>query len=91
MWVTFGWNSSWVVLGQGAATAVGTKSRFSFFLVFIFRAAPAAQGCSQAKGGIGAMPAGLHGSSQQCQILNLPSEARDRTRNLMDPSRVCYH
>ena len=33
----------------------------------------------------------LHHSSRQRQILNPLSEARDRTRILMDPSRVCYH
>ena len=33
----------------------------------------------------------LHHSSQQCQILNLLSEARDRTRIFMDTSRVCFH
>ena len=33
----------------------------------------------------------LHHSSQQCRILNLLSEARDRTRNLMVPSRIHLH
>ena len=32
----------------------------------------------------------LHLSSWQCQILNPLSEARDRTRNLMVPSRICF-
>ena len=32
----------------------------------------------------------LHHSSWQCQILNPLSEVRDRTRNLMFPSRICY-
>ena len=32
----------------------------------------------------------LHHSSQQRQILNPLTEARDRTCNLMDPSRVCF-
>ena len=31
----------------------------------------------------------LHHSSRQCRILNPLSEARDRTRNLRDPSQVC--
>ena len=31
----------------------------------------------------------LHHSSQQCQILNPLSEARDQTRILMDPSQIC--
>ena len=35
--------------------------------------------------------AGLHHSSQQCQILNPLSKARDRTCVLMDTSQVCYH
>ena len=33
----------------------------------------------------------LHHSSQQCQILNPPSEARDQTCNLMVPSRIHFH
>ena len=32
----------------------------------------------------------LHHSSQQCQILNPLSEARDRTLNLMVPSQICF-
>ena len=32
----------------------------------------------------------LHHSSQQCWILNLLSEARDRTCNLMAPSQICF-
>ena len=32
----------------------------------------------------------LQHSLRQCQILNPLSEARDRTRILMDTSRVCY-
>ena len=32
----------------------------------------------------------LHNSSQQFQILNPLSEARDQTRNLMDTSQVQY-
>jgi len=63
-----------------------------------------AYGGSQAKGRIGATAASLchshsnadpsqifdlHHSSRQCQILNLPSEARDLTRNLMVPSQIC--
>ena len=32
----------------------------------------------------------LHDSSQQCQILNPQAEARDRTRNLMVPSQICF-
>ena len=33
----------------------------------------------------------LHHSSWQCQILNPVSEARDRTHNLMDTSRILFH
>ena len=33
----------------------------------------------------------LHRSSWQCLILNTLREARDRTRNLMVPSRICFH
>ena len=33
----------------------------------------------------------LHHSSWQCRILNPLSEARDQTRNLMVPSRICFH
>ena len=32
----------------------------------------------------------LHHSSRQRWILNPLSEARDRTRNLMVPSRICF-
>ena len=34
---------------------------------------------------------GLHHSSWQGRILNLLSEARDRTHNLMVPSRIRFH
>ena len=33
----------------------------------------------------------LHHSSQQCQLLNPLSEARDPTHNLMFPSWNCFH
>jgi len=36
-----------------------------------------------------AVAAGLHHSSQQYQILNPLSEARDRTCILMDASQIC--
>ena len=70
------------------------------FLSLLFRAAPAACGRSQARGGIRAVAASyttatampdpscvcdLHHSSRQCWILNPLSEARDRTRILTGP------
>ena len=75
---------------------------YLFILVFwLFRAAPAAYGSAQARGRIGAVAAGLYHSntrsqficdlphsSQQRQILNPLSEARDRTLVPMDTSRV---
>ena len=51
-----------------------------------FWATPMAHGGSQARGQIGAAAASLHHSSQQHQIFNPPSEARDWTRNLLVPS-----
>ena len=70
-----------------------------FFCLFLFMAAPTAYGNSQASGLIGAAAASLHHShtmpdpshmcnlhhsSQQCQILNPLSRARDQTCLLMD-------
>ena len=79
----------------------------SFFLSFsFFRTACMAYGGSQARGWIGALAASLHHShcnagstprlclhhsSLQCRILNPLSEVRDRTRNLMVPSRIHFH
>jgi len=73
-----------------------------FFCLFAFsRAAPAAYGDSQARGRIGAVAyakatatpdpsrvCNLQHSSWQRRILNPLSKARDRTRNLMVPSRI---
>ena len=53
-------------------------------------AAPSAYGGSQATGLIRAVAAGLHHSSWQRQILKPPTEARDRTCNLMVPSRIHF-
>ena len=76
---------------------------FFFFFFAISRAIPTAYGGSQARGLIRAVAAGihhgqsnmgsepicnLHHSSRQCQILNPLSKARDRTLNLMVPSRI---
>ena len=79
---------------------------FSFSVFFcLFRSAPAAYGGSQARGRIGAVAAGLHHRhsntrSQPClqptpqlmamPILDLLSEARDQTRNLMIPSWIRF-
>ena len=49
-----------------------------------------AYGSSQAWGQIRAAAAGLHHGSRQRQILNPLSEARDRTCNLMDTSRIRF-
>ena len=58
---------------------------FVFVFVFLlFRAAPLAYGSSQARGRIRDVAAGLHHSPRQHQILHPLSEARDRTRILMD-------
>ena len=43
------------------------------------------------RGWRGVTAAGLHHSSRQCRILNPRSEVRDRTYNLMVPSRICFH
>ena len=76
------------------------------FFFFLFRSILSAYGDSQARGWIGvasgayiiatAMPdpsciSDLHHSSQQHQIHNPLSEARDRTRVLMDTSQICFH
>ena len=64
---------------------------FIFFCLFaISWAAPEAYGGSQARGLIRAVAAGLHHSSQQCQIFNPLSEARNRTRNLMVSSQIRF-
>ena len=78
----------------------------SLLVFFWGEGAPAAYGSFQVRGLIGAAAAGLHHShsnqdpslvcdlhhsSQQRQILNALSEARDRTLILMDTSRVSYH
>ena len=76
------------------------------FFFLPFRAEPTAYGSSQVRGQIRATTAGLpHSHSNtgselclqptsqlmQCGILNLPSEARDQTHNLMVPSRIPFH
>ena len=64
---------------------------FFFFFFFFFKAAPQAHGSSQARGQIRALAANLHHSSRQRLIRNPLSEARDRTRILMDTSWICFH
>ena len=74
---------------------------FFFFFFLLFRATAVAHGISQVRGLIRAVVAGLYHShsnagskphlrrtphSEQCQILNPLSEARDRTYVLMDTS-----
>ena len=77
---------------------------YLFICLFAFsKAASMAYGDSQARGLIGAIATGLghshsnersepscdlHHSSRQRRILNLLSKGRDRTRNLMVPSRI---
>ena len=72
-------------------------------MYLLFRAVPAAYGSSQARGPIRATVASCSWhirsewhlrptpSSWQHQILNPVSEVRDRTRNLMVPSPICFH
>ena len=76
-----------------------------YIYFFLFGAIGAAYGGSQARGPIGAAAAGLcqshgnarssricdlHHSLRQCQLLNPPSVARDRTHTLMDTSLVHF-
>ena len=70
----------------------------------LFRATPVAYESSQARDQVGdtatslhtAMPdpslfCDLHDRPRESQILNPLSGARDQTRIVMDPSRVCFH
>ena len=67
-----------------------------FFFFLLFRAAHKAYGSSQVTGRIGAIAAGLRpshsniGSEPRLHPTPL-SEARDRTCNLMVPSRIGFH
>ena len=78
---------------------------FYLFFSCIFRATPTAYGGSQHRGLIGTVSANLarataipdsrrlwnlQHSSQQRQILNPVSKARDQTCNLMVPSQICF-
>ena len=71
---------------------LGRQHLFFFFVFCPFKATPMAYRGSQARGPIGTVAAGLHHSHSicdlhhrywQCWIVNLQSEARDRTHNLM--------
>ena len=74
---------------------------YLFTIVLLFMAMPVAHGSSQARSQLAYSTAtamdvpscicDLHQSSQQCQILNPLSEARDKPHVLMDTSWVCYH
>ena len=65
-------------------------SLFWFCFVLFFRAAPVAYATATATPDLSHI-CELHLGSQQHRILNLLSEARDRTRNLMIPSRIHFH
>ena len=69
----------------------GVANFFVCLFVCFLRATPVTYGGSQARGSIGATAARLRHSPQQRRILNLVSEARDQTRNLMVPSRIRFH
>ena len=58
------------------------------FAFFFFRATPMVYGSFQARSPIRAAASGLHHSSQQCQVLNPLSRARNGTHILMDTSWV---
>ena len=60
------------------------------FVFALFRATPVAYGGSKARGLIRTTVVSLYHNSQQHQILNPLSEARDRTRKLMVPSRIHF-
>ena len=62
-----------------------------FFFFCLLRTMPTVYGNSQARGWIGVVAACLHHSSQQSQIFNPLSKARDQTHILMDTSRIHYH
>ena len=61
-----------------------------FWLIWLFRVTPAADGGFQVSGLIGATAGGLHHSSQQHRILNPLSKTRDQTHNLMVPIRIRF-
>ena len=77
--------------GDEMASTFYDNNFFCFFVFCLFlRATPSAYGGSQARGLIGAVAADLHHSSPKHRILNPLSEARNRTCNLMFPSRIHF-
>ena len=58
--------------------------------MLLFRAAPSAYESSQARDRIRATDGSLHHSSQQHQITDPLSKARDQTCILMGPSQICF-
>ena len=62
-----------------------------FFYFLLFKAAPIAYASSQARGQIRAIAPGLHHSTQQRQISEPLSKAREQTHILMDMSWICFH
>ena len=88
------------------STQKGSRGSEFFFFFFLFRALAEAYGISQARVQSELQPPAyttatamqdlshifdLHHSTPQHQIRNALNEARDRTRILMDTSRVPYH
>ena len=99
------WHEAGRVVLNPSYRSSGKLFSLFLFLLFFFRAAPAAYGNFQARGWIRATAANLchshsnmgsepvcdlHHSSWQRWILNPLSEARDRTRNLMVKSRIHF-
>ena len=68
--------------------AVNMKIKCTLFPLSLFRAAPAAYGGSQARGGIGAAAANLPHSSRQRRIHKPLNEAREPTLILKDTGGV---
>ena len=65
---------------------------FKFFKIFLlFRVAPAAYESSWARGGIAALSADLHRSSQPHRILNPLTEAKDQIHSFIDTSQFRDH
>ena len=102
--VTFLWGIP--TSAPGGMTSVSAILAFVFVFLFLFRAAPSTHGGSQVRGQIRAVATSLHyshskpdlscvcdlhHSSQQCQIFNPLSKARNQTCVLMDASQIHFH